>query len=657
MSLILLLSCIETGLSGSSDPPPGALDTGTPTQPPLVHGELPETPADPTELGDCPFSEFGGEWVPQNDACLGSPPQTTSYTPVVEWSKASWMVLPESAQIAMTPIIVPLTDDDGDGDIDSSDTPDILVITYDRRSWQGGSELRAVSGDNGAEHWTVTGEQIQSHGNIAAGDIDGDGLVEVCVPTLDGVSCFENDGTLKWATTGIAGGMALYMDSVTISDMDGDGAPEIISGSVILDNTGALLGIGELGVGGKEDTYGGYSSSVGSTAFAVDLDGDGVEEVVVGNAAYNMTGETLWENGEEDGYVAVADFDLDGAPEVVVAADRELRVQDASGTVQCRVTLPSSLGAGGSPVIADFDGDGVPEIGLSATSLFNLFEGDCSPVWTTPVVDYCPGRLGAAALDFEGDGAMEVIYADYGSVYVFRGTDGATQLVETQHRTGTGILYPVTADVDGDGQAEIIYGRLDNGVGGSFVTGLVVLGDASNTWPSAPKIWNQFAYFGTNVTEDGGIPALAQQPWLDHNSFRAVQTEPPTLHPGTPDAVDLIVQIDEVCELECASGRIEVWVRVANQGFADLELETEIVLWAQTPDGRRALDVHVLRPPLLAGERDGSLRFVLEGMQELEILDLWVSVDGENSSASNPGQVLECEEANNHHAWGAPVCP
>ena len=41
---------------------------------------------------------------------------------------------------------------------------------------------------------------------------------------------------------------------------------------------------------------------------AADIDGDGDQEVVVGNALYRVDGSAIWSNGLTDGYPAVADF-------------------------------------------------------------------------------------------------------------------------------------------------------------------------------------------------------------------------------------------------------------------------------------------------------------------------------------------------------------
>ena len=59
----------------------------------------------------------------------------------------------------------------------------------------------------------------------------------------------------------------------------------IIAGRVILNNDGTLRGKGMYGTGAP--TY-------GSTSCAADPEGDGVQEVIVGNAVYHADGSHLW---------------------------------------------------------------------------------------------------------------------------------------------------------------------------------------------------------------------------------------------------------------------------------------------------------------------------------------------------------------------------
>jgi Tfp pilus tip-associated adhesin PilY1 len=66
------------------------------------------------------------------------------------------------------------------------------------------------------------------------------------------------------------------------------------------------------------------------------------------------------------------------------------------------------------------------------------------------------GLATATAFDFLGDGVAEAIYADETQIYVFDGKTGQINLTSPR-QSGTLIEYPVVADIDNDGSAEIVY--------------------------------------------------------------------------------------------------------------------------------------------------------------------------------------------------------
>ncbi len=489
----------------------------------------------------------------ENEVAVGT------FTPVVEYHKASWTADSSSNSIMMTPVVGSLDDDNGDGVINEDDTPDIVVVTYGSYG-----TLRAVSGDGAYELFNISNQQLQGQGAVALGDIDNDGIQEIVALTSTTVKAFENDGTLKWTSPSISGAIYGTSDAPAIADMDGDGRPEIIAGSAILNGRdGTIRGRGAYGRGG---TY-----NVGTTAFAADIDGDGVQEVVTGNALYTPDGATIWYNGQTDGYVAAADFDNDGKGEIVVMYAGTVRLQDDNGTVLWSNTIDNAGSYyGGPPTVADFDGDGEPEIGVAGRSNYTVFEGNGTKLWVQPTQDSSSGNTGSAVFDFEGDGVAEVVYADETRLWVFSGPDGAVKLSSTEHSNGTWLEYPIIADVDGDGQAEIVVAHT------SGRTGFTVFGDQDESWRPGRKIWNQHAYSITNVEDDGGIPKSPAQNWLTYNNFRS----------GDMDAgdglkaPDLTVELGDICEIDCDEDRLLLWVHPGNLGASDVTSGAELVVIA-----------------------------------------------------------------------------
>ena len=506
--------------------------------------------------------------IPTDDSC-STEPQIGAFNPVVEWTKSEWSQNAGSRQSVTTPIVVQLTDDDLNGAIDNNDTPDIAYVTYD-----GGGMLRAVSGDGGAEVLSVPVSGFNRQTGIGAADIDLDGIVEIIgIDNGSKVVAFEHDGTVKWTSQSVGSHVVTHDNSPAISDMDGDGVPEIIAGRAIISAAGVLIAAGEHGKGS--------SAHNGSLSFAVDLDDDGTQEVVVGNALYRLDGSSIWHNGEADGFPAVADLDGNGTPEIVVVHSGTVRAQRSSdGVVIWTANIPG--GNGGPPTVADFDGDGFAEVGVAGRSSYTVLEGDGTQLWTTPTQDGSSGITGSAVFDFEGDGVADVVYADETRLWVYSGHDGTVKLDFAEHSSGTRIEYPIIADVDGDDEVEIAF--VNEQYQGNY-RGLTVVGDANHSWRPGRKIWNQHAYHITNVADSGKVPPAAGQNWKSYNNFRSGDLSP---NDGLAiPAVDLFVP--PPCAAACEANKRTVWVQVGNSGAAALTAGVDVLVYGIAPDGSETL--------------------------------------------------------------------
>src|SRR5205085_1648140 len=142
--------------------------------------------------------------------------------------------------------------------------------------------------DGSGTWWSVYdpgGYHIYASGGVAIGDIDADGLPEVCTAGVEAaVVCVDASGGLKWA-----GGTEIsYVGAPAFADVDGDGMSEVVFGRQLLDTDGTLLWTGTGGAGW-------------SLSFAVDLDADGRMEVVAGNTVYRGNGNLVWTDPTSDG--------------------------------------------------------------------------------------------------------------------------------------------------------------------------------------------------------------------------------------------------------------------------------------------------------------------------------------------------------------------
>lgn len=445
-----------------------------------------------------------------NAGCENKPP-VGSFDPVLEWKWDTSEVFPNSINVLMTPVIM---------DMDGDTIPDVVFGSTEST---GGNQvevgiLRAISGDSGKEIFSVTDSvyRINVASSIAAADIDIDGKPEIiaCDTTGQTLIAFENDGTFKWRSPQL---QSINWGAPSIADIDNDGVPEIIIGNQVLNSDGTIRWTGTGGKGGKA-----FGSS-GPLSFAVNIDMDDELEIICGNTVYKADGSILWQNnGLYDGHNAVANFDDDLYPEIVLVGNGYLWLLEHDGEVKWGpVTIPGG-GRGGPPTVADFDNDGKVEIGVAAAARYTVFNDDGTVLWSSVTQDKSSNVTGSSVFDFEGDGSYEVVYRDELKLRIYSGMDG-TILFEIPMSSCTWYEYPLVADVDSDGNAEIIV-VANNNCGYGIQRGVYVFGDANDTWVNTCKVWNQHAYSITNINSDGTIPSKSINNWEIFNNFRCNQS-------------------------------------------------------------------------------------------------------------------------------------
>lgn len=504
----------------------------------------------------CPTDAPPAGTVAVDPGCVATP-TTASLDVVVEWEWRDNPAYPVATDIMMTPITANLTDDDGDGDIDDDDVPDLVFSAFvDRYEFPRYGPMVALSGADGTQLWAfqdVEGVAVAPLGGVAAGDLDGDGLIElVSVNYDDQVYAFHpptptTPAELLWVTQLPPIDTKVYP---ALGDLDGDGAAEVFVGPHALSADGTLL----------------WSGATGPTvekmlSFPVDVDGDGRLELVAGNAVYDDDGSLLHSDAAIPGYTVVVQADADPAPEYVRTANTLFEVLDDDWTVL--VSLPTAETGGGPPVVADFDGDGVAEVGVSFVTRFRTYELDGSLLWEAPMLDSSSVSLSASAFDFDGDGAFEVVFADESTLWVYDGATGTPELAWDAHGSGTSREYPIVVDLDRDGSAEIVLASNDYFVPGT--TGVTVLGAAGAAWPAAPRHWNEYSYHTDNVNPDGTLPATMAPGWTTHGTFRAALNDAP-LGPNRPD---WRVGEPAACLDECDDDSVVLFVPVENTGLVD----------------------------------------------------------------------------------------
>jgi uncharacterized repeat protein (TIGR01451 family) len=226
--------------------------------------------------------------------------------------------------------------------------------------------------------------------SVAVGDFDGDGAPDLAVANVDGnnvsVLLNLNDGSGGFGpqTTFVAGGVVAY--AVAVGDFNGDGASDLV------------VAIGLLGVAGDD--------------IAVLLNRN--------NGSGDFFPPTTYE-GLTPNFLAVGDFNGDGAPDVVasnIKADLVsvwLNLNDGSGGFGAVTTY--FVGGGNSSVaVGDLNSDGALDLAVSVVDEVSvvLNSNDGSGGFGSPTTFATGSRANSvAAADFNRDGALDLAVTNF----------------------------------------------------------------------------------------------------------------------------------------------------------------------------------------------------------------------------------------------------
>jgi hypothetical protein len=559
-----------TGDSGVNDD----TDSDPPDSPPPDTGppDTSDTGSDePLHRDDCAVAAAPAGPVPVDPACDGWNPETDVVIApgdlVVEWRYTT----PSGLGVIGAPAIGNLTDDDHDGDVDADDTPDIAVTTF------GSDTLVLLDGGTGFYHFIAPG--VSGLGGTAIADVDRDGASEILAfSTDDRLIALDADGTTEWASEPL--GLPESYPQVTVADLDGDGTVEVIGDTVVVDGA----------TGATRFTLDGVVASWRSPVVA-DLDHDGRAEIVVGEQVFDADGAPKWANDRRTIGMFSAVLDADGDPdgEVVFVGGAWLDLRDADGAAITTWTLPANNP--GPPCVGDLDGDGTSEIVVPTASWLTAWDSAGVERWRLPVDDPS-GAAGCSTFDLDDDGDYEVFYADHSAFRVIDGASGAPLFTSTEHNSATAWEYPVIADVDGDGSAEVVVAA---NVGA--YQGVTAFGHRADGWPPSGPAWATHDFAWVNVGFDGSVPTPAPAPWTVYPGFRSR----PSYDDGLLGAPDLTVTITDQCVTTCAAGgQLRLAWQVHNEGAAAVPAGQILTLYAVDEDAERPLTRFTL-PEVPAG--------------------------------------------------------
>lgn len=679
--------------------------------------------------------------------CTLPPVDFTSVLPVneIQWggtgqgspaNNAVGAPFPLSSQASATPIVANLDDDNGDGLINELDFPEIIFMTYCGSAFTTDGIIRAIHGggpNKGKDFWATCGATVWHEGDdvnmacpcanavgnstaaIAVGDLDGDGVPEIVVPTeTAGLVILDNKG-VPITQTANSQWSGFPDPAPTIANLDNQGFAEVVVGNVVftLDHdangklvfvdkfTGGTLPSGKNGQGPVScvaNIAGGMELEIvgGSTAYRLPTPPPGVTkraDCPVGatdnfcagtlDVVWNgqtVNGTTALPNAQRDGFCAIADVlgadetiapspanPLDGKAEVVLVANGYIVILNGeTGTLRRFINLGAGT-LGGAPNIDDFDGDGLPEIGTAFGAQYvlvdlqdpttacpawpnvlddtktglqgnparspggacttdadcaqgavcNKINGTCACLhsgWQRKTEDDSSRVTGSSVFDFNGDGAAEVVYNDECFFRIYDGRNGDV-LFKHNSPSRTRIENPAIADVDNDGNAEIVFASNNDtnacSAGNNFPNGLAVWGDASDTWVSARRVWNQHAYHVTNITESGAVPVKEPESWKSYNgrTYNTYRSNPRNY----AVAPDLTIKGLQVSSPDATCGQLSehITINVQIDNTGDLRVGPGVVV---TFYG--AWQAQSLTEPLYADAMQTPLTYVLQSSLE-----------------------------------------
>ena len=202
---------------------------------------------------------------------------------------------------------------------------------------------------------------------------------------------------------------------------------------------------------------------------ADDLNGDGLDEIVVGRQDHRVSvldpgGNELWQREiqyyRRPPYVNVVrtgDLDGDGTPEVIIGGENwRFYAFKADGTElwNYESVHPSRSGA-----VADLDGDGKAEV-ICGTHYYYMsaLNPDGTRRWR---YNFGPICYDLTTGSFDGDATRGVVCGGGDGYVHYLAHDGAVRM---KYNTGDEVKHVLAADLDGDGRDEIIAGSLSHSV-------------------------------------------------------------------------------------------------------------------------------------------------------------------------------------------------
>lgn len=567
----------------------------------------------------CANQFFGGP-VP---ACQTTPPPAPPFSMNTLW-------ITDSVATPLNSRRMPVV-----GDIDQDGMPEVITGNF-----AVANSSYIYNGANGLLERTLTSPSIAGAAAYAIADIDNDGFGEIVMVASGSrqLLCYEHNGVLKWSSA-ISIGYVAGDDNWTpaVADFEEDGLPEIYLGNQIYNGVTGNL-IASSGTGGAKGNNAGspgepfsVAADVLPSGFCPDCNG---LELVAGNTVYsvNLGTGTLTSRvsitGLPDGMVSLGDIDRDGDIDAVVVGQNlsargivyawDLQSATQIGTtVQIDATSIAGgaiTNSGGIASIADVDNNGVMDVIVTGRNVLVCLQYNAGPntfteKWASSIVTNS-GRCGTTLFDFEGDNQLELVIRDELQLRIYNAATGV-QRGGAPCPSNTRLEAPVIADVDNNGQANIVCG-----CGGK----VVAYQPAAVPWVATRTVFNQRSYYVLNIKDNLRVPRVQQHQELGYPAgspvnfpFNAYMKQTPKLadngalvNPAANDAVAILNPATDLDLGSCQNGiRDSVGVRlsVSNLGNSVIPTGTMIAFYNGNPyaPGATFLQTYTMASSVPAG--------------------------------------------------------
>jgi len=424
---------------------------------------------------------------------------------------------------------------DGDGDMD------VLSASFgdNKIAWYENTDGDGIFGDQ----QVITTEAHHAR-SVYSADIDGDGDMDVLSASFQDnkIAWYENtDGSGTFGTQQIISTVTSGANSVYCSDLDGDGDLDVLSASTFLDinNIAWYENTDGLGTFGTQQVI--TTDALGSSSvYSADIDGDGDMDVL---SASFLDDKLVWYNNTDglgtfgihtvitntaDAAIAVccADFDGDDDMDILsICANDQIIVwyenTDGEGLFGVQQFITTSANGSCSVHSADFDGDGDADV-LSASRLdnnvtwFENIDGNGTFMAKQIINTFATGVNTIYSADLDGDGDLDVLSASSieDTLAWYENTDGygtfGPQQIISDPSDGEGVRSVYTADLDGDGDMDVLSAFLFGSLGWYENTdGIGTFGPRQLLYGTGTVIYS------ADLDGDGDMDVLAASSWDD----------------------------------------------------------------------------------------------------------------------------------------------